>query len=230
MHASPRLLSLAGCSLLSVGLLVGRFVHTHHATFAFLIWNLALAWIPYACSARLGRGDPGRVKTAALAALWLLFFPNAPYLVTDFLHLRARPMVPLWYDVALIAAFAITGMLLAVVSLHDVRREVARRRGDRAGWITVVAVSFVSGLGIYVGRFLRWNSWDLLLRPDEVVADVLSRVVAPHRHPGSWGVTLVFGALLLATYVAFEARASTDRRATAGTSPGPPAPRRPDRS
>jgi uncharacterized membrane protein len=105
--------------------------------------------------------------TVPLAAvLWLLFFPNAPYILTDLQHLRyPHAGVPVWFDMLLINWFAWTGILLGVFSLFMMQDIVQRIIGRWFGWAFVISVSVLSGLGIYLGRFLRWNSWDLLFHP-----------------------------------------------------------------
>src|SRR5689334_3878878 len=102
-------LSFLLLSAFSLALLAGRLAATGSASFAFLGWNLFLAWVPFAVALALRRLDgAGRLtplRTGALGAVWLAFLPNAPYIVTDFLHLRVRPGVPLWFDVVLLACF-----------------------------------------------------------------------------------------------------------------------------
>lgn len=194
-------LPLLACSALAIALLLARMARTGQVTFGFLLWNLILAWVPYG----LSRIAP-RIRWAGIGfwALWLLFFPNAAYIVTDFMHLRTRIGVPLWFDVALIASFALAGLALAVRSLEMAHREVDRRVGPRAGWLMVLSATGLSGLGIYIGRFLRWNSWDAIVRPGAVLADVTHRLLTPHEYPASWGVTIVFGAMLLAVYLSLR--------------------------
>src|SRR5687768_12604246 len=105
LHPSPHetytFLALALCSLVGGALLVSRFVVTGATSFGFLPWNLLLAWVPFGAAGvlRLLERDHRltRPRILALLAVWLAFFPNAPYLVTDFQHLRPRPgEAPLW--------------------------------------------------------------------------------------------------------------------------------------
>ena len=199
------------CSLLSMAMLVCRLLQSRSPVFVFLAWNLVLAWVPLLASSaaarRLGRGRWGWMGLLLLV-VWLAFFPNAPYLLTDFVHLRQRRLVPLWYDIGLLGAFAWTGMLLAVTSLQQVHQLVRKRHGRWVGWVTVAAASLLAGAGVFVGRFLRWNSWDLVTRPSELAADVSSRFLQSGAYPQAWGVTLVFGALLFAVYATWNAQRS----------------------
>jgi uncharacterized membrane protein len=173
--------------------------------YAFLAWNLILAWIPYLSSlwaARLYLRHPGRWWPLVVpGVLWLLFFPNAPYIVTDFLHLRERAPIPIWYDIGLLMAFAWSGLFLGIFSLRTMQRLVQAFLGRAAGWLFALGSLALGGLGIYIGRFLRWNSWDLLLHPSDVVTDVALRLADPWNHPGALGVTLLFAAFLLVCYL-----------------------------
>jgi uncharacterized membrane protein len=176
-------------------------------TYAFLVWNLFLAWIPYLSSlwaAHIHQRFPSRWWYLLIpSALWLIFFPNAPYIVTDFLHLRARAPIPFWYDVGMLTVFAWTGLFLAVFSLRTMQTLVKNFLGTVASWLFVLGSLGLGGLGVYIGRFLRWNSWDLLLHPHNVLADVIIRLANPLNHPGTLGVTFMFAAFLLVCYLTF---------------------------
>lgn len=203
-------LPIAAASVLAVALLVGRMYRSHSITFIFLVWNLFLAWIPYLSSVwadHLHTRHPRQAwKLVVPGLLWLAFFPNAPYLVTDFWHLQRRPPMPFWYDIGMLSAFALTGLFLAVFSLRTMQRLVRGFFGAVAGWIFVGVVLGLGGLGVYLGRFLRWNSWDLLLNPQGVLADVAVRLRDPLSYPQTYGVTLLFAAILFVCYLALTAR------------------------
>src|SRR5581483_11753385 len=167
-------------------------------------WNLTLAWIPlvvalvvYDCYRR----GAGLLVLSPAIALWLIFLPNAPYIVTDFVHLEPRG-VPLWFDGALLSAFAQTGVLLGFVSLYLMHAVVRDRFGVPAGWLFALGALPLTSAGMYVGRFLQWNSWDVLVRPGQLLAQVAARVdQATVVHAA--GLTLLLTALLAATYLAF---------------------------
>jgi uncharacterized membrane protein len=135
--------------------------------------------------------------------LWLVFFPNAPYILTDFLHLEDRPGVPLWYDILLLASFAWTGCFLAVASLRTIQILIKVYLGLIASWLFVGMVLTLGGLGIYLGRFSRWNSWDLMFQPKEVLIEVARRVVNPFGNLQFYGFTILFSAFLLVLYLTF---------------------------
>ena len=139
--------------------------------FLFLAWNLCLAWIPWQISLQLSNAGT-RVFWLGFI-VWLLFLPNAPYLVTDLMHLRHRAPIPLWYDALLFFLFAVGGWALGCFSLVQMDVNL-RQHISAAGTRSVLfAAILLSGLGIYIGRFRRWNSWDALLRPDDLLTDLV---------------------------------------------------------
>lgn len=142
-------------------------------------------------------------------AIWLLFLPNAPYILTDFIHLKYRPPVPLWYDVLMLFSCAGTGLLLGYGSVMLVQRDLARRHGPRAGWIAAGAALVLSAFGIYLGRFLRWNSWDALTDPVPLFAEIAEHLTNPFHHPRTFGVTILYGVALLLGYVALHVLGET---------------------
>lgn len=169
---------LCGASLISVALFRLRTILSNSDDYAFLIWNIFLAWIPlglaYAASSFVQKRRFIFLTLPLTTILWLLFFPNAPYILTDLQHLRGyNPDIPAWFDALVINWFAWTGVLLGVFSLFMMHDIVRRTFGRVTGWVFVVTVGILSGLGIYIGRFLRWNSWDIVLHPLERLSDFL---------------------------------------------------------
>jgi uncharacterized membrane protein len=199
----PLLLS----SLLAMAIYTARVLLGHSWNYINLVWNLVLAWVPYLCSLvafslfRKNTSHWGRLILPSL--VWLAFFPNAPYMVTDFLHLQVRPFIPLWYDILLLATFAWTGCFLAIASLRTMQFLVKKYLGGIASWIFAMAALMLSSLGIYLGRFERWNSWDLLLQPGAVIKDVLRRMVNPFDNLGFVGFTALVTAFLVVSYLTF---------------------------
>jgi len=214
MRSTPHdALALSGGGALFAALYGARVYYSGHGLYGFLLWNLLLAAVPWLCAVGLGRAAARREARAAgplvdglawaLGAVWFAFLPNAPYLITDFVHLRARPPVPLWYDVILLGAAALTGLLAGAFSLRRVQRVVARTLGPRPAGLLVLVALPASGFGIYLGRFERLNSWDLVLHPRSVLADVLA---APSLR--TLVVTVATAALLAVAYLAVRERRS----------------------
>ena len=172
----------------------------------FLVWNLALAWVPFVFAGLAYMMAKGRRSTFSvfivLAALvWLIFFPNAPYILTDFLHLGSMgDIVPGWYDVLMLFWFSWTGLILGVVSLYLMHEIVGQAAGRVAGWVFVVLAAGLGSFGIYLGRFLRWNSWDLLRRPRPLAAELYGTFTDPAAQRQLLGFTLLFALLFLFVY------------------------------
>ena len=196
-------------TLFAFTLLAGRVYLSRQWTYLFLVWNLFLAWIPYLTSLWTSPVYPRQSRRWGYlllpGLLWLAFFPNAPYIVTDFLHLQHRPPVPVWYDMGLISIFAWTGLFLAVFSLRAMQMLVKTAAGPVLSWLFVVSVMGLSGLGIYIGRFLGWNSWDLFIHPEAVLTDILIRFPNPFQHTATFGVSLMFALFLLVCYLTVTA-------------------------
>ncbi len=197
------LLVLAAGSLFCVLLVLLRNLHTGNPNFRYLIWNLFLAWIPFALAIfvydRWRRRGPG-VVLFVLGALWLLFFPNAPYIATDFVHLRHDALAPFWYDAVTIAAFAWMGILLGFASLYLMQTVVRQWIGTAAGWTFAVVAIALGSLGIYLGRFLRLNSWDALEHPSVIPRMLHTAARDPFAYQDAIAVTLLFTFALTFAY------------------------------
>ena len=197
------ILGLFAGSLFCIALALVRDAHTGNQDYRFLIWNLFLAWIPFALAVflydRWRRRQTG-LLLVALGGIWLLFFPNAPYIATDFVHLRQDPLAPYWYDAVTIAAFAWIGLLLGFASLYLMQTVVRQARGAVAGWAFAMIAIGLGSLGIYLGRFLRLNSWDALEHPS--VLPRIAHAVArdPFAYQEAIAVTLLFAAALSFAY------------------------------
>jgi len=171
-------------SFVSVFLVAARMAVSDSRLHVNLVFNLLLAWIPFILSyiihAMSWRRSLLYFFLPVTAFLWLIFFPNAPYLLTDLQHLSHQTKsAPLWYDVIVMIWFAWTGLLLGLVSLYLMHDIVQRKFGRMIGWIFVFLVSALSSLGVYIGRFVRLNSWDILQDPGEIAVSLLGLVIDP---------------------------------------------------
>lgn len=179
-----------------------------NSKFVFLVWNLFLAAIPLGFAVLLLKVERWRLA-APLISGWLLFFPNAPYVLTDLLHLRQRPGIPIWYDLLMLLSFALVSLWMGFQSLQLVQAWIARKSSALMAWSFVAVCLFLSGFGIYLGRFLRWNSWDIVSNPFSLLADIWDRFAHPFSNGQTWGVTLGFGGLLLVAYLLWKFSAIT---------------------
>jgi len=190
------LLATAFC----VALVAARGVYVGW-TFGFLVWNLLLAWVPFVLAYAVYDRAKDRLApgTMLLSALWLLFFPNAPYIVTDLLHLQDNSFAGHWFDVLIFSACAWTGLLLGLTSLYLMQSVVRRHAGATVSWIAVLAAMTFASFGIYLGRFVRWNSWDLFSQPGALLHNAWGILADPT--PKTVGYTAVFTGFLTCTYL-----------------------------
>ena len=202
----PRLLGALGLSsALSVALIAARVAATGSRAYSFLVWNLFLAWVPFWLAlgvAWIAKRAPARkVPLAALVVAWFLFFPNAPYLVTDLIHLVFRqpgPRGAMLFDAVMFFSFAFSGLLTGFLSLRIVEEEVKAAWGRWASWSITLLTLAASGLGVTVGRFDRYNSWDVATRPITIFAGVVHRIT---HDPRAMLTTLLFAVFFVVSYV-----------------------------
>ena len=206
-----RILAFGALLAWCAALLALRGWRANNATYFFLVWNLFLATIPFAAALWFEQAK-GLFTRAAMFLVWLLFLPNAPYIITDFIHLRVRPPVPLWFDILLLLSAAGTGLLLGYGSVMIVQSVIERRRGAATGWLAAAVALFLSAFGIYLGRFVRFNSWQVVTAPMPLFEDIAHRLMNPMQHPRTFAVTALYGIALLLGYVALHVVAENNQR------------------
>jgi uncharacterized membrane protein len=187
---------LAAASFFAMALLAARLAYSGQPTHANLAWNLFLAWLPYLFALAAHRLRRRTLAALPLAALWLLFLPNAPYLLTDLIHLRPTAEVPRLYDAAMLLAFALAGIMLGLHSLYVMQRPVRATLGNAAAWLFALVVAVLSGWGVYIGRFLGWNSWDALTNPRALTRDLLITLTEPHLLAKAMAFALLVAAVM----------------------------------
>ncbi len=206
-HRLNETVFLAVFSAICLGLSIFRLSVSHSRMFLFLNWNLFLAFIPWALSSIVILYPKIQTKKRSILALlgaWLLFFPNAPYILTDLYHLRITTSMPVWFDLILILCFAWAGLMFGFMSLWDIEGILPNFINKK--WVPIVTsvLLFLGSFGIYMGRFLRWNSWDIIQQPMAILYDVGDRFVNPFQHPKTWGVTLLMWLFLSLVYWSFK--------------------------
>lgn len=185
--------------MFSCVLLFTRMLVTHSYTYIFFGWNLFLAWIPFVVSNILVLRNR-RFEQTILFFLWLIFFPNAPYIITDFFHFEKRAPVPVYYDLVLSFSFAWNGVLLGIISLLNIERWLSERMSKSKSIMIVLFCLILCGFGIYIGRYLRWNSWDVVTNPVDLSTDIIDRILNPFHYLKTWTVTGLFAAFLTIIY------------------------------
>jgi uncharacterized membrane protein len=182
-------------------LLLFRILWTWKLDYSFLVWNLGLAAMPLFFSLAFNYATHRALQIAAFS-LWLLFFPNAPYLVTDLVHLRSYNSAPVWFDILLLFSSAGVGLVITYLSWSQIHDRLLRVSGTVVAWAVALVAPFGAAFGIYLGRFLRWRSIDIFQRPLSLLTDISNRLMNPFEHPRAWGVTIGFGALLAIGFLA----------------------------
>ena len=194
-------------SFLSLCFSVFRVLFSGGTGYLFLHWNLFLAFLPWAFSSiAILRPKIWKYWLAKIIviALWLLFFPNALYILTDLFHLRYKAAMPIWYDLILVLFFAWTGLMFGFLSLWDIERLLKKSLNNLWVKIIVTLLIFITSFGIYVGRYMRWNSWDIITEPLRVLDSIGYKFLDPLDNPGTWGLTLFMGLFLNMVYWSFK--------------------------
>lgn len=196
--------------LLSCGfsgaILAARVLYTGEGLFLFLTWNLFLAYLPFALSSWMEKRpealrQPVFFYTAF--AVWLLMVPNSFYIITDLFHLRIAERMPLWFDLALIFSFAWNALLMGTLSVRQVERLV-EERWKKSRTLFSMPVMFLIALGIYIGRYLRYNSWDVLTNPFQLLQDLLDLALHPVQNRFDWSMVVCYGLLLTLFYATLK--------------------------
>ena len=193
---------LLGVFFIFIGLLIcARMIYSGSIRYIFLSWNIFLAWIPYILSNYfVVYKHKEKWKQLFLFATWLLFFPNALYIVTDLIHLEESTSVPLWFDAVLLFASSFIGLIMAFISLQKAEYYLKRIFSRRTVCFIIPLILFAGSFGVYLGRFQRWNSWDVIHDPLALSMDILDRFISPVDHYRTWAITIILTALYSMLY------------------------------
>ncbi len=174
-------------------LIAFRIFYTGSFQHLFMSWNIFLAWIPYALSGYFTEVQKKAIwKQMFLFCSWLLFFPNALYIVTDLIHIEENKDIPVWYDAVLLFASSFLGIILAFVSLRKTESFLIHHFSKRTVAILIPAIIFISSFGVYLGRFERWNSWDVVNDPVALAVNILGNFISPVDNYKTWAITILF--------------------------------------
>lgn len=195
-----------------------RIYFTAEISYLYLVWNLFLAWVPFVLSILIisiyytyRNRNSRNVGITLLGVLWLFFYPNAPYIITDYIHIRGinfylfqggrfigfNEDLLVWFDFVMNSLFIFTGFLLGFASLYIMQKVISSRFSSAISWGFVTATLVLSSFGIYLGRFIRWNSWDVIANPNALLRSVLDSL-----HKQAFSFTLLFSVFLLLIYIA----------------------------
>lgn len=201
---SRKLSSLEKMLIVSIGfnmlMLAVRMLVTKELTYGFYVWNTFLAVLPVVFSHLLQRCRSISFRAVLCIIGWLGFFPNAPYIITDLIHYLPDPHVPQWYDLTLVITAAWNGLLLGVVSLMQVEQFLSQHLKPRQVQIAEVISCVLCGYGVYIGRYLRFNTWDTITDPASLITIMLGHFFMPFHYKSVWAFTLLFGAMFAIVY------------------------------
>src|SRR4051812_30623165 len=189
--------------LFSAVLSVFRVFYTGHLLFIFLNWNLFLAFVPYVFSGWIVQNHKRKAGWIVLMAIaaWLFFIPNAFYIITDLFHLDRNESVPLWFDLALLLSFAWNGLLFGMLSLRQMEKLAAQYFKKEIVLLLLFLILFLNGLGVYIGRYLRFNSWDVIASPFQLLQDIVYLCIHPIRNRFDWSMIFCYSVLITLIYI-----------------------------
>jgi uncharacterized membrane protein len=191
----------------SIALVMARIAYTGKLTFLSLIWNLFLAWLPYMVSGWLQKrnvvyGNP--LKFMVIAFVWLLFIPNSFYIMTDLFHLGEHRNVPNWFDLAMIISFAWDGLLLGVLSVRQMEKMIQQFLPGMRELFFIYPIMWLNALGIYIGRYPRFNSWDIITNPIGLSTYLIKMMIHPIQYKYAWGMVACFSIFMTLVYLTIK--------------------------
>ena len=202
--ADRRMFPLGVATLASAGLLAAESLLYGETTHDYLLWNLFLSWLPFILAVWLRYTLRNHLwsswKALFITIAWLLLLPNSFYMISDFIHLRDLSEEQILFSAITFTAFVFTSLCLGIASLYIVHTELLKRMRGRAAAILVGVLLLAVSVAIYVGRDLRWNSWDIIVSPFGLLFDVSERLLHPDQYGQVLGVTLPFFVLLATMY------------------------------
>ena len=210
---TDRLPQLSGTLILAtlscLALYAGGVLRNQNFGYSYMAWNLFLAWLPlllvlWLCS-MLGHKRWTSWQGITISIAWLGFLPNSFYMVSDYIHLRDAARLDVLYDAVMLTAFVCTGLILGYLSLYMFHGELSKRLPPRTANTLIAVIIFLCSCAIYLGRDLRWNTWDLFLNPAGILFDVSDRLINPRAHPQMFVTILSFFVLLGMLYLVIRA-------------------------
>jgi uncharacterized membrane protein len=198
--------SMGLLSALCIVFFIYRLLVTSTWRFSFIFTNLALAWLGlifgWLLVFHLRKNSWLGWRSIGLTILWLAFLPNTWYVLTDFLHVKPTGEVSEIYDITLVGILVIVGFVLGFTSLYLVHKRMLKSISEQKSLFIVAGVILLSSFAIYLGRNLRWNSWDVLANPGGIIVSISDRIIDPFGHPRAINVTGLFFVLLTTLYFA----------------------------
>ncbi|HVC36731.1 MAG TPA: DUF1361 domain-containing protein [Candidatus Dormibacteraeota bacterium] len=181
------ILALLVASLMSGALFLYQMVVNRNLAYSYLPWNLILAWLPFLFSLRLTQVLRTKLwsswEALAWSGLWLVFVPNSFYMISDFIHLKEVPVANVLFAAVLFSSFIYTAVLLGLSSLFLVHQSLNKRLLPKLSAGIISGVLLLCSIAVYIGRDLRWNSWDVVVNPVGLLFDLSDRLLHPNAYP-----------------------------------------------
>ena len=195
---------LAFCAFIGLLLFV-RILYSGQLNYLFLLWNIFLAWVPFFISSSFENiNNKTKWKQFFIFCCWLAFFPNALYIITDLIHLEMKSNVPKWFDAILLFSSSVLGLMMAFISLYRVEKYLHKFFRRKMVTLLIITILFLGSFGVYLGRFLRWNSWDIISNPFQLILSVGHRIFSPFDHLQTWGITIILTVLFYLLYFSLK--------------------------
>jgi uncharacterized membrane protein len=173
--------------------------------FFFLNWNLFLALVPFIISTYVYHSNiTNKILLCSLGIIWILFLPNAPYLLTDLVHIKARKIIPIYYDVIMLFTFSWVGLQLFFMSLLHYEKIMENYITKWKIKSSLIVIFMFCGFGIYLGREIRCNSWDALHHPFILTNNIIEEVLKPSALNVATAMTIGIGLVLNVMYVSMK--------------------------
>ena len=189
--------------LILFGMVGFRMIYSDTVSYIFLLWNTFLASVPFAISEIIAKNKLSKLQNVITVIICVLFLPNALYLISDFEHLHERPPVPFFFDILLMFYAALIGLLLNILALRNLQQVMSRYFRPRITGVLVASIILLSGFGVYLGRYLRWNSWDILTHPKSLLVECVYHTVHPNLFTYTWSVSIGYAFVLGFGYLFF---------------------------
>jgi uncharacterized membrane protein len=187
----------------SVALLFIKIILSGHLTHVFLAWNLFLAFVPFFISRWMTahqRALKSKIKLVALVFFWIIFMPNSFYIVTDLFHLNNFDNKHSWFDLTLILSFSWNGILFGVLSIQKMEMLLKKRLDKSISFLALCAVMWLNAFGIYIGRYLRFNSWDIFINPFSFLSEIGNLIFNPYDYKYAWVMSVCFAGFIIIIY------------------------------
>lgn len=179
-------------------------------SFLYIFWNIFLASVPFIMSSfmliRINKSNFYNPISIFCFIIWFLFLPNAPYVITDFIHLGEVRNVPVMYDIILLFTSSIVSMLFGLYSMEQMEKILAHKFSEKLIKVIMLLIIFFTSFGIYLGRTLRFNSWDLFVNYHSLFQAIREIFMNSSKHINAYFYTVIFFFLIYTSYIAFKNR------------------------